>query len=52
MIANPRDLLSPAPMDPSDATRRDNVLGKYRRGEVTSSAKDEQATGNIKAAVN
>lgn len=35
-IADPRDLLGPRGMDPSDAQRRTNVIDKYRNGEVTS----------------
>lgn len=44
-IANPRDLIAPAVMTPSDNLRRAAVLDKYRKGETTSSAKDEQADG-------
>ncbi|TFF25713.1 pilus assembly protein CpaD [Jiella endophytica] len=35
-IADPRDLLGPRGMDPSDAQRRTTVIDKYRNGEVTS----------------
>ncbi|MCE7030323.1 CpaD family pilus assembly protein [Jiella avicenniae] len=34
-IADPRDLLGPRGMDPSDAQRRTNVIEKYRKGELT-----------------
>jgi pilus assembly protein CpaD len=51
MVANPADLAGPRPEDPSDAQRRDNVLGKYRTGAVTSSAKDSQAGGAVSTAV-
>lgn len=51
-VANPEDLQRPRDMDPADAARRDTVYGKYRRGEVTSSAKDDQATGAISKAIN
>ena len=47
MIANPGDLLAPRPTDPSDAARRDTVLGKYRQGETTSASKDDQASGTV-----
>lgn len=47
MVANPSDLASHRPEDPIDAGRRQVVLDKYRAGEVTSSAKDEQATGAV-----
>ncbi|MGC1302420.1 MAG: CpaD family pilus assembly protein [Caulobacteraceae bacterium] len=46
-IANPRDLLAPAVMTPADNGRREVVLGKYRNGQVTSSAQDEQASGKV-----
>lgn len=51
-IANPEDLIRPRDSTPADAGRRDTVFGKYRKGEVTSSAKDEQATGAISKAIN
>lgn len=51
-IANPRDLLNPRDMDPADTGRRTTVLGKYRDGQVTSSARDEQASGAVSRAVN
>ncbi|WP_419254292.1 CpaD family pilus assembly protein [Caulobacter sp. ErkDOM-YI] len=51
-IANPEDLIRPRDSTPIDAGRRDTVLGKYRKGEVTSSAKDEQATGAVSKAIN
>lgn len=46
-IANPADLLGPAAVGPPDAQRREVVLDKYRKGEVTASAKDEQAAGAV-----
>nr|WP_304363816.1 CpaD family pilus assembly lipoprotein [Jiella sp. LLJ827] len=36
-IADPRDLLGPRGMDPSDAARRTEVIGNYRDGEDTTS---------------
>lgn len=50
-VANPGDLLGARAMDPADAGRRMTVLGKYRAGEVTSTAKDEQASGAVSTAV-
>lgn len=47
MIANPADLADPRPMDAADANRRETILGKYRRGEQTSSTKDTQASGAV-----
>ncbi|MBC7667387.1 MAG: CpaD family pilus assembly protein [Gemmatimonadaceae bacterium] len=51
-LANPEDLLRPRDSTPASAQRRDDVFGKYRKGEVTSSAKDDQATGVVSKAVN
>ncbi len=45
MIADPHDLERPAAIAPADSVRRSTVLDKYRRGEITSSAKDDQAQG-------
>ena len=50
-VANPGDLRGARPMDPADTGRRTTVLGKYRAGEVTSTAKDEQASGAVSTAV-
>jgi pilus assembly protein CpaD len=51
-VANPEDLLNPRPTTPIDSGRRATVLDKYRKGEVTSSAKDDQSNGVISKAVN
>ncbi|ESQ90727.1 hypothetical protein ABAC460_07815 [Asticcacaulis sp. AC460] len=50
-VADPRDLVDPATATPSDAARKSVILDKYRKGEVTSAAKDEQATGAISQAI-
>lgn len=50
-VANPEDLLRPRDMTPADTGRRDTVVGKYRKGEVTSSAKDDQASGVVSKAI-
>lgn len=47
MIANPADIDHPREMTPADAARRQAVLDKYRNGEVTSSAKDPQASATL-----
>ena len=47
MVANPRDFLAPAVETPADNSRRAVVLGKYRNGQVTSSARDDQASGRV-----
>lgn len=50
-VANPEDLIRPRDMAPADTGRRDTVLGLYRKGEVTSSKKDDQANGSISKAI-
>ena len=50
-IANPGDLLRPRGVTSPDAQRRAVVLDKYRKGQVTSSDKDEQAKGAVSNAV-
>jgi pilus assembly protein CpaD len=49
-IANPGDLIQPRLMKPSDGARRSVVLDKYRKGETTSSARDDQANGTLATA--
>ncbi|HTT97681.1 MAG TPA: CpaD family pilus assembly protein [Rhizomicrobium sp.] len=39
MVADPRDLVQPRDMDPSDAMRRSVVNGHYEKGEVTQADK-------------
>jgi len=51
-IADPHDLLRPRRSDPADAQRRGVVLGKYRNGETTAAAIDQQASGVVSKAVN
>lgn len=51
MLADPRDLAGPAAAQPADGVRRGVVLDKYRQGQITSSAKDDQAAGAISNAV-
>jgi pilus assembly protein CpaD len=51
-VANPQDLIRPRAMTPADAQRRATVLGKYRLGDTTSSARDTQAAGAISQAIN
>ncbi len=47
MIANPRDIVTPTPIDPSDGARREMVMDKYRQGVATSTAADGQASGAV-----
>ena len=51
MVADPADLAGTRPMDPSDANRRETILGHYRKGELMSSAKDPQASGAVSSAI-
>ena len=50
-VADPRDLGGPAPATSTDAPRKSVILGKYRTGDVTSSAKDDSAKGTISDAI-
>lgn len=50
-LADPSDLLGPRPAEPADASRRAVVLDKYRKGQVTSAAKDNRAVGVVSDAV-
>jgi pilus assembly protein CpaD len=52
MIANPRDLVRPTPMDPADAGRRMITMTKYRNGEVPGAARSQDASGAVSSAVN
>jgi pilus assembly protein CpaD len=38
-VSDPRDLVQPRPMDASDATRRNTVMGHYEKGEITQADK-------------
>ncbi len=51
-IANPEDLLRPRASTPVDAQRRAYVLDRYRKGQTTSSARDDQAVGTVSRAIN
>ncbi len=50
-VANPRDLVQASPEQAADAARRGVVIDLYRKGQVTSSKRDEQATGIVSRAV-
>ena len=41
MIADPADLVTPRVMTASDAQRRGQVFEKYRKGEITATARDQ-----------
>ena len=49
MVADPRDLVSPRPLDPDDAQRRLTVLEKYRKGETTVAEKAASQSGAVTA---
>ena len=46
MLADPRDLVAQQDAAPTDASRRDDVLQKYREGQSTSSTADQQNAQN------
>ena len=50
-IADPRDIERGSPPTWPDAVRKSEILTKYRKGEVTSAAEDEQAKGTVSDAV-
>lgn len=45
VVANPRDLIQPRVMSPSDAARRGIVLEKYRLGEVSAAERSDEEDG-------
>lgn len=50
-VANPEDLRRGRAMMPADPNRRSVVLDKYRKGDPTGSARDDQSSGAISQAV-
>jgi pilus assembly protein CpaD len=50
MVADPRDLIGPQPMDPADTQRRLTVLEKYREGLPTPAERTEAQTGVVSQA--
>lgn len=50
MVADPRDLMGPQPMDPGDTQRRLTVLEKYRAGEPTPTVRIEAQEGVVSQA--
>jgi pilus assembly protein CpaD len=47
MVADPRDLVAPRPLEEDDAQRRLTVLQKYRKGETTVATKTAAQSGAI-----
>ena len=52
MISDPRDLIAPRNMDPSDAGRRQTVLDHYRAGESTTSERSDHESGAVSSVGN
>jgi pilus assembly protein CpaD len=50
-IADPGELAGGAALAPADAARRSAVFDKYREGHITSSDKNDQASGAVSTAV-
>lgn len=50
MIANPRDLVEPQPMDDVDMARRTKVLEEYRKGRATQTSRKNDETGTVSTA--
>ncbi|HEX3430265.1 MAG TPA: CpaD family pilus assembly protein [Rhizomicrobium sp.] len=49
MVADPRDLVAPRGMGPSDATRRQTVVGTYEKAQSTGSQKNTEQSANLSA---
>jgi len=47
MVADPRDLVAPRPMGPSDATRRGTIVKQYETGQVTAAQKNQEQQGTV-----
>lgn len=47
MVADPADLVMPRTMTPSDAQRRGEVVAKYRKGEITATARDQHDSAAV-----
>ncbi len=50
-IENPRDIAHPHHTDPTDASRQEVVLGKYRKGDATQAKSDDKDAGKVSNAV-
>jgi pilus assembly protein CpaD len=51
MVADPRDLMTPKPLGPSDAGRALTILERYRAGEPTQAQQTPEQTGVVSEAV-
>jgi pilus assembly protein CpaD len=49
MVADPRDLVAPRGMGPSDATRRETVVGTYEKAQSTGAQKSTEQSASLSA---
>lgn len=49
MVSDPRDLTAPRGMGPSDATRRETVVGTYEKAQSTASSKSAEQSSTVSA---
>ncbi|HEX7775697.1 MAG TPA: CpaD family pilus assembly protein [Parvibaculum sp.] len=47
LVADPADLVQPRAMTPSDGDRRQMVLDKYRKGEITATQRDDHDSAAV-----
>ncbi|HLY07434.1 MAG TPA: CpaD family pilus assembly protein [Rhizomicrobium sp.] len=47
MVSDPRDLAAPRGMGPSDATRRETVVGSYEKAQTTGQAKNTSQSASL-----
>ena len=47
MVADPRDLVAPRGMGPSDATRRETVVGTYEKAQSTGAQKSTEQSASL-----
>ncbi len=52
MVSDPRDLIAPRDMGPSDTGRRQTVMDRYRAGESTTSQRSEYESGAVSNVAN
>jgi pilus assembly protein CpaD len=47
MVSDPRDLVTPRGMDPSDPTRRQTVLSTYEKGQTTQAQQTQKQSASV-----
>lgn len=47
MVSDPRDLIAPRGMGPSDATRRETVVGTYEKAQATGATKNTEQSATL-----